>query len=52
MYCDGDLDKFLEITKGANDVGNNVNLNISGNSIDVSNPNLHIHNPDINIPNS
>ena len=40
VYCEGDLDKFLETTKGISN--NNVNLN-------VSNPDLHVHNPNINV---
>jgi len=52
IYCDGDLDKFLETTKEVKDAANNVNSNISSNNvnINVSNPDLHVHNPNINIP--
>jgi hypothetical protein len=54
VYCDGDLDKFLETTKGIKDTANNTNSNISGNNVNlnVSNPDLHVHNPNINIPSS
>jgi hypothetical protein len=54
VYCDGDLDKFLETAKGVKDAANNVNSNISSNNvnINVSNPDLNVHNPNINIPHS
>jgi hypothetical protein len=55
MFCEGDSDKFLGITK---EVGDKVNTTLSGSNIqnninaNVDKPSINISNPDINIPNS
>jgi hypothetical protein len=52
IFLEGDLDKFLETTKGVKDAANNANLNVSGNNVNVSIPDINVQNPNINVPSS